>query len=221
MSTLRIWVMVATAAIVAVLAGGFFLGVQPQLAAAATADESAASAEAQAQTMQLKLLTLSKRAAKLESMQAEDAVLQKKVPSILKDNTFNRRINEVAALNGVTVASVQLGKAAAYTSPAGSAAPATQDAATPAASASPSAAPAAPVAATPTTAKTDPLITPANFAVVPASVTVTGTQDSVLRFSTAIQDDERVFLITNPTTSRNDDGTVTAVLSGAIYTLQR
>lgn len=224
MSTTRIWIIATVAAVVAVLAGGFFLGVQPQLAAAATADESAASAEAQAQSMQLKLMTLTKRAAKLESMQAEDAVLQKQVPSILKDNTFNRRINEVAALNGVDVSSVQLGTAAAYAPPGGAAAPvATADAATPAPTASASPVPTAPAAtaAAPTIAKTDPLVTTANFAVVPASVTVTGTQSSVLRFSTAIQEDERVFLISSATTAKNDDGTVTAVLSGSIYTLQR
>lgn len=199
---LRIWGLVSGAAVVAVLAGGFFLGVQPQLAAADSAAQAAASTDAQNMATQAKLVSLSKAAAKIEPMKAENAVLLKSVPTILKPNTFIRRVNEVALLNGVTVMSVTPGAAVAYAPPV----------AVPSANGLPA----------PELAKGNPLITPANFTVVPVSVVVNGSAGDVLQYSHDIQNDERTFAVTGYQTAKDETtSTVTATISGYIYTLKR
>lgn len=192
--SLRILGIVSGAAILAILAGGMFVGVQPQLASAATSDAATAALNAQNEATQVRLTALSKAAAKSDALNAQNLTLLKAMPEILKPNTFIRRVNEVAALDGVTVQSVSPGDAVAYTAPAD---------------------------ATLALAKTDPLITPSNFAVVPMTVVVTGTSDALLQYAHDIQTDERVFLVTSVMTSKDETGSVTATLSGYIYTLKR
>ena len=196
--TTRIWAIAGGAATVAVLAGGWFLGVSPQLAAASTTASSTESAVAQNQATEIKIAALSRLAAKTEPLNAENAVLLKSVPTILKPNTFIRRINEVAALDGVTVGSVTLSDAAPY-----AAAAAVTDGSAQA------------------FGKTDASITPADFATVPAIVSVTGTSDAVLQFEHDIQNDERVFTVDAVQMARNDDGSTVATFGGLIFTLKR
>jgi Tfp pilus assembly protein PilO len=206
--SLRIWVIAAVAAVVAVVAGGWFIGVQPQLAAAATTSQNATGVEAQNRATMLKLARLTKAAAKVDSMKVENETLLKAVPTILKPNTFIRRITEVAALDGVEVKIVSPDAAVPYAPPA-----------------SMTAAGSAPVgggAPAPVLAKTDPMITAANFTVVPVTTTVTGTADSVLQFTHDIQNDQRTFAVTGLELTKDDKtSTVTAMLSGDIYTLKR
>jgi Tfp pilus assembly protein PilO len=200
---LRIWGLVSGAAIVAVLAGGWFVGVQPQLAAAETSTQTAVGQEAQNQATRAKLAGLVRAAAKVDAMTAENAVLLKSVPTILKPNTFIRRVSEVAALDGVTVMSVSPGTAVAYTAPA-------------------PVAPAPGMPAAPALAATSPAITAANFTVVPVSLIVTGSADSALQFAHDIQNDERTFAVTGYQTAKAEDSSdVTATLTGSIYTLKR
>lgn len=202
---IRIWGIVCGAATVAVLAGGWFLGVQPQLAAAATSADSALAVDAQNQATQIKIAGLTKAAAKLDDMKAQNAVLLKNVPTVLKPNTFIRRVTEVAALDGVNVVSITPGDSIAYTAPAS--ASGTADSGT--ASAIP-------------LAKTSPLITGSNLAVVPVSVVVSGGPDAVLQFAHDIQNDERTFSINGVQTSKNDGSTtINATLTGYIYVLKR
>ncbi len=223
------WVAGGVLAAVLVLVGGWFLGVSPMLASAATAQASAADVTAQNQTIGMKLAALSKTAAKQGELETQDVELQKAVPTILKPNTFSRRVYEVAALSNVVVDSWALGSATPYTAPESLAAPAPVPAATdgaaspspsPSATASETVAP-APVSTAPKLALTDPLVTATNFAVVPVTMSVTGSQADVLKFASAIQDDERVMLITAVNTARNDDGTTTGALTGSVYTVQR
>jgi Tfp pilus assembly protein PilO len=195
---LRIWGIASGAAVVAVLAGGWFVGVQPQLASAATSAQSAAGVDAQNQATRTKIVGLTKAAAKLDEMKAKDAVLQRAVPSILKPNTFIRRVSEVAALDGVDVVSISPGDAAAYSAPdsGGTAGLAL--------------------------GKTNPLVTPANFAVVPVTLVVSGAPDAAIQFTHDIQSDQRAFSINGFNTTKSDSSTeVTATLSGSIYVLKR
>lgn len=191
---------------VLVLAGGWFLGVQPQIAAAATSAGSTMSVQTQNQSTRIKLAELAKAAAKTSAMETENAVLLKAVPSILKPNTFIRRINEVAALDGVRVASVSSSDSVVYTPPASVANPA---------------AAAADGTASVPLAQADPSITATNFTAVPVTVAVTGTAAAVVQFSHDIQNDERVFAINNIQTTTDDTGLVAATFAGYIYTLKR
>ena len=198
-SSIRIWGIAAGALVLALLAGGWFLGVQPQLNAAAMTGESASSVEMQNQATRIRLAGLTKAAAKIDTMRADNELLLKAVPSILKPNTFIRRVNEVAALNDVKVLGLSPSDAVAYTSPA-----------------------AASAGAGITLAKTDPLITAANFAVVPVTVSVSGGSDDVVQFMHDIQNDERAFSISTVQLTKDaSPGGFTAALGGSIYTLKR
>lgn len=216
--SLRIWVIAAVAAVLAVVAGGWFIGVQPQLAAAQATGQTTTSVEMQNRATRLKLAALTKAAAKVDVMTEENEVLLKAVPTILKPNTFFRRVNEVAAIDGVDVKTILPGDAFAYTPPAsatsaGGAAPAAGGGAAPAGG---GAAPA------PALAKTDPLISGANFTVVPVQVTVSGSADAVTQYAHDIQNDERTFAVSSLQFSKDDkSSTVTALLGGFIYTLKR
>lgn len=238
MST-RIWALVCAVAAVAVLAGGWLLGVQPQFDTAAAADASTSAVETTNQGIQVRLSGLAKVAARQQEMQEQDAVLRKSVPAILKPNTLIRRINELAALHDVKVQAVAPGDAAAYTAPvaatpstpasATSTTPASAGTPTPAATPAPAATTPTPVAgggaataaAGPQLALTDPLITPDNFVAVPVTVTVTGTVEDILTFSTALQNDERVFLVNGVAISKDDQGVASGTLKGYVYTLKR
>jgi Tfp pilus assembly protein PilO len=226
--SLRIWVIVSAVVVVAIVAGGWFAGVQPQIAAAAATGLNATSVETQNRATRLKLAALTKAAARLDTMQAQNAVLQKAVPSVLKPNTFIRRVNELAALDGVDVKSISLGDAVPYTAPASAAgpapaAPASEGAAPADATAADTAAAAAAVQApAPALAKTDPMISGANFTVVPVGVTVQGGADAVLQFTRDIQNDERVFAVSGLQITKDDKSSeVTAGLTGFIFTLKR
>jgi Tfp pilus assembly protein PilO len=197
---LRIWGIASGAAAVAVLAGGWFLGVQPQLTAASTSTQSLVGVQGQNQATRLKLVGLTKAAAKLDEMKAQDAVLQKSVPTILKPNTFIRRVSEVAALDGVDVVSISPGDATAYT-------PAEAQSGGSSALA---------------LGKTSALISSADFTVVPVTLAVSGAPDSVLQFTHDIQNDERVFAINAVQTTKSDSSSdVNSSLTGYIYVLKR
>ena len=201
--SVNIWGIASGAAAVAVLAGGWFVGVQPQLTAAADLSQTAMTVDTQNQATMIKLAGLTKAAARLDVMQAHNAVLLKSVPTILKPNTFIRRVSEVAALDGVDVSAITPGDAIAYTPPVASSVTA---------GAKP-----APVLAT-----TSPLITGANLTVVPVNVVVVGDADDVLQFTHDIQSDERTFSISGVQTSASDSSAGTsASLTGYIYTLKR
>jgi Tfp pilus assembly protein PilO len=196
---IRTWAIACGAGMAIVLAGGWFLGVQPQVAAAATTAQNATNIESQNQATQIKLAELSKAAAKLDTMQATNAALLKSVPTILKPNTFIRRVNEVAALDGVTVVSVNTSDSVAYTSPVvvgGS-------------------------DGVKAFAIANPAITAANFTAVPIVVTVTGTSTATAQFMHDIQNDERVFAISGVQISTDETGVVSSALNGYIYTLKR
>ena len=223
--TTRIWAAGCAGAVVVLAAGGWFVGVQPQLAHADETNAAATATEAQVTATQAKVAVLSKAAASQAELEVKVAGLDKAVPDALQANTFVRRVNTVAALDAVDLQSIAVGTAVAYTAPAGTAAPAA--AASPTASATPApadttAAAAPAVVAAPVLAATDPLITPQNFSVVPMTIVVKGTGAAGLQFVKDLQRDERLYLISGFTTSNDpDDPTnVTTTLTGSVYALK-
>lgn len=228
----RIWVGGCAGAALLIAAGGWFLGVQPQLDHAAQADASIPALDAQVGAVQTRVAALSKVAAKQGELEAEAVTLTKSVPATLQANTFIRRMNTIAALDAVNVQSVTVGSATAYTQPAAiaakaaAAAAAAAPAATPApgasASASASTAPVAAAPAAPVLAAADPSITGANFTVIPMTVVIKGTGSAGLQFVKDVQRDERLFLVTSVTTSadQDDPSAVTTTLAGSVYAVE-
>ncbi|MCU1474304.1 hypothetical protein [Amnibacterium sp.] len=228
-NSLRLWVIGSVVTMAALVAGGWFVGAQPLLAAASSASDSANEIAATNQTTQIRLAGLEKQSKDMAGLQAEVDKARTAVPTSLDANSFVERINQIAASSFVTVSvvSVAPGTAQAYSPPASvtTAEAAAAAAAQPSASPSPSAS-AAPVAATPTVpvlAATDPSITGANFTLVPMTVSVKGTQEGTLRFVHAVQTDTRLFLVTGYSLSTDgvSGGKVLATLNGYIYALKQ
>ena len=228
-NTLRLWVIGSVVTIAALVAGGWFVGAQPLLAAASSASQSATEVAAANQTTQIRLAALEKQSKNLGALQAEVAKTNAAVPTDLNANSFVQRINQIASSSfvDVSVVSVTPGTAQAYSPPASvtSAQQVAAAAAQPSASPSPSAtaAPVAATAATPVLAATDPSITAANFTLVPMTVSVKGSQEGTLRFVHAVQTDTRLFLVTGYALSTDgvSGGKVLATLNGYIYALKQ
>lgn len=225
--TTRVWAAGCAGAVVVLAAGGWFIGVQPQLAHADEASAAATATESQVATTQAKVAALSKAAASQADLESKVAVLDKAVPSALQANTFVRRVNSVAALDAVDLQSIAVGGAVAYTAPEAAGASTAAAAATPSAAATPApsettAAAAPAVAAAPVLAATDPLVTSQNFTVIPMTVVVKGTGSAGLQFIKDLQRDERLYLISAFTTSADPDdpSNVTTTITGSIYALK-
>ena len=213
-SGLTIFVMVVLVAV------GYFLVAQPQLAAASTANAQLVNAQSQISTTQAALISLKNEQEKLPDMKAQLKALQLSIPSNIDGSAYIRGLNDLASAAGVTITSIAVTDPQAYVPPV-----LAMPAATPTASPSPSAsATPAPAAAAPAVSgwvpTMDALITGTNFVTIPVTVTVTGSFDGSLGFIHGLQTGTRLFLVTGIVTKQAEGGSgVTATVSGYIYAL--
>jgi Tfp pilus assembly protein PilO len=230
----KLSLVVAGLAALAILAGGWFVGVQPQLAAASGAAQQRSDIEERNSTVRAELTRLQQQYAELGTLKSDLATLQASIPDTTDTTPFIKELDQLAATNGVVISSLTFGDAQAYVPPA---APATEGtdgaAATPAPSASAEPGGSASVAVSAPTTVTDPLITSSNFIVIPVSVAVDGTDAQALAFTAGVQDGARLFLVnsigtgstqgetteTEDTTATATTGTKTWTLSGFVFVL--
>lgn len=212
MNTSRIWTLGAVVAILAIAAGAFSLGVQPQLAAAAVADASTAQTRGQSSTTEVELARLSRLAATESTLEATNSKLGSAITGSLRLSTFSQQVRATAALDGVTLIALSPAVATPYV---------------PAASTSASSATSGKTAAAGTGTpgqfgKTSPLITAGNFSLIPVTVTVTGTEASAVQFASDVQHLNRLFAVDTVSYSVGAaDGTPpTTTISGSIYALK-
>ena len=231
MSRNRLMLLLAAVASLAILAGGFFLGVQPQLDRAAAADAERGSVAGTNASTRTELDRLCERAAEMPRMQAELAELRASVPADAQASALISQLDATADTSGVRVSSLTIGDAQAYVAPA--ATPATGSDGGSTGTGTPGAATAAPTAqataaATPVAPRTttDGSITSANFSVIPVTVTVEGDFAQALAFVRGVQSNPRLFLVTAISSaaaeSGADDGaaeTPTWTFSGSVYVL--
>lgn len=197
-----------------VLAGGWFLGVQPQLGAASSNQAQQSTIDATNDKNRAELTRLAAAFAGLDATKAELAQLRASVPSTTDSESFVRQIDANAAAAGVQVTNVTIGDATPY---APAAEPAGTTTATPAATsgADEDVPPAEPV--------TDPAVTDANFSLVPVTVAVQGSYDQALAFTKAMQSGSRLFLVSGiaAASEEEDDAPPMASqswsLSGSVY----
>lgn len=233
----RLSFLLAVLTALAIAAGGFFLGVQPQLASAAADEKQLAQTDETNATSRAELDRLRKRFATLDSMQATLDGLRDSVPATASTDDFIRSLDAVANSSGASVTSVAVGEAQAYSAPASSTATGAAEAA-PSGDASPSASPSAEASAEPSPAApaapaaprvtTNPLVTPANFSTIPVSISIEGSYEQALAFTGDVQDGKRLFLITTVTSSSSTSaedgapegaGRQTWTLGGFLYVL--
>lgn len=211
---------------VIVVVGGWFLGIQPQLSAANAASESRTSEAARNATSERLLVTLKKDFEGIGKLKDSNAMLRRSVPSSAQLSTFVTELDVLSGQNAVSVTTITVSDAKAYTPPVIVAAAVTGVAASPTPSPSASAAPvvAAPVAPEAPLLVTNPKITAANFIAIPIELKISGPYANVLDFVKGLQAGERLFLVTNlstapPTVKTTVASTVDADIKGLIYVL--
>jgi len=226
----KLSLVIALVMTVAVLAGGWFLGVQPQLAQAAANGTQQETIDSTNRTNQLELARLAEAADSLSTTKSELATLRASVPATMDTTPFLKALDGYASAAGVVVTTITLGDAAPYEAPAAAAASsdassATASAtpsATPSPTVSPSATPAVPTAPTPLT---DAAITGTDFTVIPVTVAVTGSYDQALAFTKSVQTGERLFLVNRIAATDVDESGPPMTsqawsLSGSVYVLR-
>ncbi|WP_022906889.1 type 4a pilus biogenesis protein PilO [Curtobacterium sp. B18] len=226
----RLSLIIALAATLVVLAGGWFLGAQPQLAQASDNTAQQADIDATNAKNRAELRRLETAYTSLDATEAELADLRASVPASTDTASLLDQFNGAGAASGVTVTSITIGDPKAYT-PVTSAASATASA-TAAPSASPSASSSASPASAPTAAATpdapaphsDAQITASNFVVVPVTVAVKGSYDQAIGFTKAVQNGDRLFLVNGLAATSSDSGGDPMTdqswsLSGYVYVL--
>jgi Tfp pilus assembly protein PilO len=206
----RIKMIIAALSGVAVLALGFFLGVQPQLTAAATAADQRVSVEAQNEGLRATLAQLVAENDQLSTLTTDRDTRRASVPAAADMPGFIRQLDEMASEAGVPVTSFTTADAASYEVPATTAVPSTDapaDAAAPAEGEDEAAAaPVVPAAPTAPTTYTDPTITAANFSTIAVTVDIQGSYDQALDFVDRLQKGPRLFLVTAITSSEAEEG---------------
>jgi len=214
----RLNMLLAVVAMVVVALAGFFLGVQPHLAQAASDRTDQVSVNATNRTTAAELARLKDRAKSLPAMKAELAELTTSVPSSANMSSFYGAVDGVAARAGVKVSAITTSDALAYTAPAAaSTAAGTEDSS---ASATDEATPEPTAASTgaATAPVTDPAISAANFSAIPVSVSVDGSFDQALSFVGGMQDGARLFLVTTVSSSISQDSTDPAAAAATTWT---
>lgn len=215
----RLWIIGSVTVMAVLVLAGWFLGAQPLVAAAETANMQRAGIDAQNAAQQAAITQLAADNDKLPELEKTYKALQKSIPSTLSTSGFIKGLDALAAASGVTVNGFTVGTPQAYTVPASGTAATPDPTATPAPDAPP-------VEATPvgSVAVTNPLITPSNFVGITVGVDLTGPYDAVLSYVKGLQTGERLFLVTAITTTQVVDGggnTVTAHVDGMIYVLHQ
>lgn len=234
MNQARLWVIGAAVVAVLVLAGGYFLGVAPQLTAIEAANAQTTSVEAQNAVLEASVASLEKEFATIDTAKADLATLRESVPGEAATSALLKDLNAYAAAAQVTITASKFGDGAPYAPVA--AAPAADAQATESDSKDADKAPAeTPAEVTGAgTAPTSSLVTAENFVYIPVSLTVAGDYARVLDFVAEVQAGKRLLLVNgvqvDPAAPQAAEvegeeappvtGTpVTTVLNGYIYVL--
>ena len=194
----RLIVFVTALASVAIIALGWFLGVAPRLADAATAEVERQSVAAQNEGLEVQLGQLREDFERIDELRAEVAELRASIPDFADYAGFVSELNGLAASTGAVVSRLSVGDASWYPSAQASAEAPAEDA------------PAAPpegvasAAGVPTEAAAGPVQVPidtslvngSNFVAIPVTIEVTADYDQAVSLIGALQAEKRLFLVT-------------------------
>ena len=227
----RIWIIASVVAMVAVVVLGGLFGVQPQLAAAASANQQKQSIAAQNVQRVAALDKLKHDFDNLPALQKSLKELQKSVPPEPSLPAFISDLNALAGSTQTTVTALAFSDAQQYVPPvtapaaSGASSGASSDSSTstpsPSASASGDSASSTPTPApTPTAPQapapvTNSKITGQNFAAIPVKVTVSGSYDQALSFVEGLRTGTRLVLVTGFASNGTAAATSDASGSGA------
>jgi Tfp pilus assembly protein PilO len=245
MDKTRLWIIGSVLAMVALIALGWLLGIQPQLAATAIAIEQRVAVEQVNTAHEASLAKLKEDFTQIDALNDELVTLSRSVPFGTDVPDYVDQLDALAKANNVTLKGLTVADPTAYTpvAPVAPVAPPAASGSTPSPTPSPTAtsAPIDPVPAPGAPPVSNEAITPQNFASLGVNITVAGNYSDVLNFVNGLQTGSRLFLVTGlstkaeqqavapeTTTSAIDDdeaaaptspGGVEGIISGLIYSL--
>jgi Tfp pilus assembly protein PilO len=203
----------------------WFLVAQPQLAAAADADQQRQDMESQIAAAAATVAQLKADSAKLPELNDDLNDLRTSIPADADTDGYIDGLAALAKAAHLQVVGLTVAEPIAYT-PA--VAPPDPNAPAPdanASSASPSPSDAAAVTPAPTLdvpgIVTSPLIDSSNFVAIPVTVSVSGDLSQIIRFIDGLQSSPRLFLVTSTSTeqSATDHSTLTGKVTGFIWAI--
>ena len=166
----RMWVIGAILAMVVIIAGGWLIGVAPQLAATASANSDRANVLASNSTNEVLLAKLKRDYQNIDALKNQVSTLQQSVPIAADVSSFVTELNSLANARQVTLKTITVSDAKPYT-------------------------PASPAGSSSKSPQTNPKITSSNFVVIPIQITVNGDYGKVLDFVNDVQLGRRLFLV--------------------------
>ncbi|THG30432.1 hypothetical protein E6C70_15490 [Glaciibacter flavus] len=219
----RLWVIGAILIAAVIVAGGYFLGISPQLAAASVADSDLDGVQLQNAKLEGELKSLASDKKQIAQLQATAAGVAGALPAVADYATFIRSVDATAAAAGVTVIGFESKDPVPYAPPAVAAAPAPAAGAesagstpAPTATPAPAATPAAPVAPASAALYTSGSVTSSNLLTLPVTIKAQAdNSDKLFAFLHGLQFGARQLSVT--TVDRAEDNTI--AIDGFIYVL--
>lgn len=189
----RLWIMGSALAAVVALLAGWFLGIEPRLTAASTANAARAGVEATNTDHAAVLAQLIEDSRDRKALTTDFNTLSASIPDGTAIPDFVNQLDDLAAANEVTLSGLTVADAQAYT----------------------------PGATTASATTASALITAQSLAALEVDVTISGDYDQVLQFVDGLQTGARLFLVTGITTQLDTDKPerVEASISGLVYVL--
>jgi len=191
MNVTKLWAVTSALVVIVVAALGYFVGVQPQLGAAATANETRSGVENQNAIHEITLARLAADAENLPALQEALANARVSIPAQANLSTFLQQLSDLAGGSGVTIASFTTQDALGFV-------------------AAPEIADALPAS-----------ITQEQFILIPVQMEVVGPRANVLDFIERVQTGGRLVLVTDVRLDRDGDDLEGArgSLTGFVYVL--
>ncbi|WP_419818428.1 hypothetical protein [Glaciibacter flavus] len=219
----RLWVIGAIFIAAVIVAGGYFLGISPQLAAASVADSDLDGVQLQNAKLEGELKSLASDKKQIAQLQATAAGVAGALPAVADYATFIRSIDATAAAAGVTVIGFESKDPVPYAPPAVAAAPAPAaggesagSTPAPTATPAPAATPAAPAAPASAALYSSGSVTSSNLLTLPVTIKAQAdNSDKLFAFLHGLQFGARQLSVT--TVDRAEDNTI--AIDGFIYVL--
>jgi Tfp pilus assembly protein PilO len=196
---------------------GWFLVAQPQLAAAAAADQQRADTETQVLASAQVVAQLKEDSKKLPQLNQELDELRASIPFDADPSGYIDGLDALAQLAHVQLTGLTVGDGVAYVPAAPPVDPAAVATDAPASGESPQAVPTAAPVSDPAIV-TNPLIDSTNFITIPVTVQAKGDWTEILQFIQGIQSSPRLFLVSSLSTQL-EDGAYSATVGGFIYVI--
>jgi len=189
-SSSRYWTIGGVLVIVVVLILGFFLGVQPQLQAAAIAQRDLSDVEAQNQLQRVELEALKQQFDQLPEISAELEELRLSVPGTASIDEFVTQLSGQLAATGVTLVTFTASPGAPF------------------------------VPSAQLLAVLPLGINETNFVTIPFQLSIVGPRDGIIAVIAGLQDGRRLALVDQFTLlNSGDTGAIAVDLSGLLYVL--